>query len=68
MSADLIPRNGLRACGLALVLGAAAVAAERLDKKAQEWLQEVRLLILPEEESVFRSLEEAGDRAEFSRI
>ena len=68
MSADLKPRNGLPACGLAVVLCAAAVAAERLDKKAQAWLQEVRLLILPEEESVFRSLEEAGDRAEFSRI
>jgi GWxTD domain-containing protein len=39
-----------------------------LDKKAEEWLQDVRLLILPEEEAVFRSLEDAGDRAEFQRI
>jgi len=67
VNAESKPRIGLGACGLALLLWAAVGAAERLDKKAQEWLQDVRLLILPKEEAVFRSLAE-GDRAEFSRI
>ena len=67
MTAESKTRLRLRACGLALLLCPAAVAAERLDKKAQEWLQDVRLLILPEEEAVLRSLE-AADRTEFQRI
>ncbi len=44
------------------------LCAERLDKKAQEWLQDVRLLILPEEEVVFRALTDPAERTEFQRI
>ena len=47
---------------------ASAPAAVRLDKKAQEWLQDVRLLILPEEEEVFRSITDPAERTEFQRI
>jgi len=54
VTAESKTRLRLRACGLALLLCPAAVAAERLDKKAQEWLQDVRLLILPEEEASYR--------------
>jgi GWxTD domain-containing protein len=39
-----------------------------MDKKAQEWLQDVRLLILPEEEEAFRALTDPADRTEFQRI
>jgi GWxTD domain-containing protein len=44
------------------------LCAEKLDKKAQEWLQDVRLLILPEEEELFRSLSDPAERTEFQRI
>jgi GWxTD domain-containing protein len=43
-------------------------SAEKLDRAAEEWLKDVHLLILPEEEKVFRELKDAADRKEFERI
>jgi len=45
-----------------------AARADKLDKDAERWLREVGLLILPEEEKVFRGLADAADRKEFERI
>jgi GWxTD domain-containing protein len=45
------------------------VAADKgLDKSAERWLREVHLLILPEEEVLFRTLPSAEERKEFQRI
>jgi len=51
-------------CPLAGAVGAVA----SLDKAAERWLREVHLLILPEEESTFRTLATADDRKQFERI
>jgi GWxTD domain-containing protein len=51
-----------------LLSPAAASAAEKLDKNAKKWLDEVRPLILPEEEKVFRELKDSADRDEFQKI
>jgi GWxTD domain-containing protein len=53
---------------VACLVACSVAAAEKLDRAAQEWLKDVRLLILPEEETSFRRLASAGDRAEFQRI
>ena len=47
---------------------APAPATPKLDKEAARWLREVHLLILPEEEAVFRGLTSPEDRKEFPRI
>src|SRR5258708_4184356 len=39
-----------------------------LDKGALRWLRQVHLLILPSEETLFRTLPAAEDRKEFERI
>ena len=39
-----------------------------LDKSAERWLRGVRLLILPEEEALYRDLRDPRDRKEFERI
>jgi GWxTD domain-containing protein len=43
-------------------------ADKGLDKAAEKWLREVHLLILPEEEGLFRALLTTEDRKEFQRI
>jgi GWxTD domain-containing protein len=53
---------------LALIIASPAAAADKRDKEAERWLQEVHLLILPEEEAVFRELKDADDGKEFERI
>src|SRR5687767_12404757 len=64
------PRETL-ACAFgaaALLLPTAAPAAEKLDKNAKKWLEEVRPLMLPEEEKVFRELKDSAERDEFQKI
>ncbi len=58
-----------------LVLVAAIVAssplgarAAKLDKDAKKWLDEVRPIMLPEEEKTFRDLNDKADRDEFQKI
>lgn len=72
----LAHRHGLRSLGVAaaavglacLVVPGAATAADKLDKAAERWLKEVRLLILPEEEAFYRDLSSPEDQREFERI
>jgi len=54
----------------AVVLGLApgVALAQKLDKDAKKWLEDVRPLILPDEEKTYRELKEKGDREEFQRI
>jgi GWxTD domain-containing protein len=54
----------------ALVLGGVAVtavAADKLDKDDKKWLEQVQVLIQPDEQQVFRAIPKA-DRAEFQTI
>src|SRR4026209_1960578 len=51
-----------------LSLAPAAARADKLDKEDKKWLDEVRPLMLPDEEKTFRDLKDKGDRAEFQKI
>ena len=53
--------------GLALCL-LSAPAARALDKEAKKWLDEVKPIMLPEEEKTYRDLKDKGDVAEFQKI
>ncbi len=61
-------RRVILVLALASVGGSGAAVGERLDRASEEWLKDVHLLILPEEEKVFRELGDASDRKEFERI
>jgi len=50
------------------VTGYLAAAEKGLDKASEKWLREFHLLVLPEEEAVFRGLQTAEERKEFQRI
>jgi GWxTD domain-containing protein len=52
----------------ALLAPAAALPADKLDKEAKKWMDEVRPLLLPDEEKTFRGLKDKGDREEFQKI
>ena len=56
------------AAALALLGPAAAFPADKLDKEAKKWLDEVRPLLLADEEKTFRGLKDKGDREEFQKI
>ena len=65
------PSAFLFASLLALLLLLAAVPAARaqkMDQASRDWLQDVHLLILPDEEKVFLDLKDPADRAEFQKI
>jgi GWxTD domain-containing protein len=47
---------------------AALSAAEKLDKDAKKWLDDVRPIILPDEEKTFRALKDKSEREEFQKI
>lgn len=51
-----------------LWLGPAAAVAQKLDKDAKKWLEEVRPIILPDEEKTYREIKDKGDREEFQKI
>jgi GWxTD domain-containing protein len=53
--------------GLALCL-LAAPAARALDKDAKKWLDDVKPIILPDEEKTYRDLKDKGEIAEFQKI
>jgi GWxTD domain-containing protein len=42
--------------------------AQKLDKDAKKWLDDVRPIILPDEEKTFRELKDKSDRDEFQKI
>jgi GWxTD domain-containing protein len=43
-------------------------AAQKLDKDDKKWLDDVRPLMLPEEEKTYKNLKEKSDRLEFQKI
>src|SRR4026209_110300 len=51
-----------------LSLAPAAARADKLDKEDKKWLDEVRPLMLPDEEKTFRDLKDKADRLEFQKI
>jgi len=51
-----------------LSLAPAAARADKLDKEDKKWLDEVRPLMLPDEEKTFRDLKDKADRLEFEKI
>jgi GWxTD domain-containing protein len=53
---------------VALLAPAAAFSADKLDKEGKKWLEDVRPLLLPDEEKSFRGLKDKGDREEFQKI
>jgi len=53
---------------LALLTPRLAAAPKGLDHAAERWLREVHLLILPEEEALFRTLSGTEDRKVFQQI
>ncbi len=52
----------------ALSLAPAAARADKLDKEDKKWLDDVRPLILPDEEKTFRDLKDKSDRLEFEKV
>jgi GWxTD domain-containing protein len=51
-----------------LSLAPTAARADKLDKDDKRWLEEVRPLMLPDEEKTFRDLKDKADRLEFEKI
>jgi len=51
-----------------LLAPAAALPADKLDKEAKKWMDDVRPLLLPDEEKTFRGLKDKSDREEFQKI
>ena len=51
-----------------LSLAPAAARADKLDKDDKKWLDEVRPLMLPDEEKTFRDLKDKPERVEFQKI
>src|SRR5687767_3783735 len=49
-------------------LGPGAALAQKLDKDAKKWLEDVRPIILPDEEKTYRQLKDKADREEFQKI
>jgi GWxTD domain-containing protein len=50
------------------VVAPAAAHAQKLEKEEKKWLDEVRPIMLPDEEKTFKDLKDKADRAEFQKI
>jgi GWxTD domain-containing protein len=61
-------RDALTVLAAAALAPAVLSAADKLDKDARRWLEDVRPIILPDEEKTFRGLKEKSDREEFQKI
>ena len=55
-------------CFLLLVGTGARVVGQKLDKAARAWLQQYRLLVLPDEVKALEQIKDPADIAEFDRI
>jgi len=51
-----------------LIVGAGPAVAADLDKEDKQWLDDVRPIMLPDEEKTFKDLEDKSDREEFRKI
>ena len=49
-------------------LGPGVAAAQKLDKDAKKWLDDVRPIILADEEKTYREIKDKADREEFQKI
>ena len=58
-------RLGLASCLIVLL---ASPASASIDKNARKWLDEVRPIILPEEEKAYKGLKNNSDAPEFQKI
>ncbi len=63
----------IRSSGPVILLGLALVqpglaAAQKLDKDDRKWLDDVRPIMLPDEEKTFKGLKDKTDRLEFQKI
>src|SRR5512139_3488591 len=63
----------IRSSGPVILLGLALVqpglaAAQKLDKDDRKWLDEVRPILLPDEEKTFKGLKDKADRLEFQKV
>ncbi|MET0551704.1 MAG: GWxTD domain-containing protein [Vicinamibacteria bacterium] len=54
--------------GIAVLAAASAVRAEKLSKEEKKWLDDVKPLMLAEEEKTFKDLKDKADREEFQKI
>ncbi|HSD65315.1 MAG TPA: GWxTD domain-containing protein [Vicinamibacteria bacterium] len=61
------PSRSALLLALALVQPGLA-AAQKLDKDDRKWLDDVRPILLPDEEKTYRGLKEKADRQEFQKI
>jgi GWxTD domain-containing protein len=50
------------------VVAPAAARAQKLEKEEKKWLDEVRPIMLPDEEKIYKNLKDKADRAEFQKI
>jgi len=63
----------IRPCRFALLLALAFLqpglaGAQKLDKEDKKWLDDVRPILLADEEKAYKGLKEKGDRLEFQKI
>jgi GWxTD domain-containing protein len=61
-------RKPLALLAVLLGLGPAAAFAQKMDKDAKKWLDDVRPIILADEEKTYRELKDKGERDEFQKI
>ena len=61
-------RQKLALAVAALALAPAGARADKLDKEDKKWLDDVRPIMLPDEEKTFRDLKDKADRLEFEKI
>jgi len=50
------------------LLSSGLAAAQKMDKEDRKWLDEVRPILLPDEDKTYKALKEKGDRLEFQKI
>ena len=53
---------------LVLLLAGGSAQADKLDKDSKKWLEDVKALLLPEEEKSFKDLKDKAERDEFQKI
>ena len=64
----MLPSRSFTVLLLVLVADAAPARAQKLDKDEKKFLEDVKPILLPDEEKTFKSLKDKADRAEFQKI
>lgn len=63
-----VHRSYLLAALVLSLAAPAAVQAQKLDKEQKKWLEDVKPIMLADEEKTFKDLKDKGDREEFQKI